>query len=164
MPRPSVIPQIRESLEAWLEEREAEYCAMPISSRKPTLPYTPDRKINVSAVAKAIGLKQTQRKYLHAHNELVSLLDAFAEGQGILPVGSRLANLSDKVVEQRIAWQASQARQGAQAATEANARVLAMMEELAAAHARIAELESELMRRKAREEMLHAGLMITVKG
>lgn len=163
MPRPSVIPEIKERLESWLEAREAEYQTQPNTSRKTTLPHTPDFKINVTGVAEAIGLTGGQRKYLHEREELASLLNTFAEEQGLLPVGSRLlTDTADKVIQQKMVMQASRAKEDAQAAVEANARVESLMEELSLAHARIAELECELMRFKAREEMLQAGIMVRV--
>lgn len=36
MPRPSVIPEIKERLEAWLDAREAEYQAQAENNRVPT--------------------------------------------------------------------------------------------------------------------------------
>lgn len=160
MPRPSVIPEIKERLEAWLETRESEYLAQPEFTRKPTLPHTPDFKINVSGVAEAIG---TQRKYLHEREELRSLVDMFAEGQGLLPIGARTLDVAGKAIQQKMALQSSKAKEDAQAAAEANARVAAMMEQLAEAHQRIADLESELMRYKAREDMLQAGFLMRIE-
>ena len=63
MARPSVIPQVRVRLEAYLNEREVEYQAQPEEERRPTLPATADGKVNVRAVAQAIDLKVTQEKY-----------------------------------------------------------------------------------------------------
>lgn len=163
MPRPSVIPEIKDQLEAWLNARAAEYEAQPESARKPTLPHTPDFKINVSAVASAIGLKETQRKYLHEREELRSLVDMIAEGQGLLPVGGRLLDEADKAVQQKMMLQARQAKGDAQAAAEASAQVAAVMEELQAAQVRIAELEIELMRYRAREEMLYSGIAVRIE-
>lgn len=58
MGRPSVIPGIKARLEEYLDQKEAEFLAGDGGS--PTLPVTPDGKVNVRAVAAAIGLKQTQ--------------------------------------------------------------------------------------------------------
>lgn len=64
MARPSIIPSVRLRLEEFLEQREADYLAQTEAIRKPTLPYTGDFKVNVRALAEAIGLKQPQEKYL----------------------------------------------------------------------------------------------------
>lgn len=52
---------------------QAAFLAMPEAQRAPTLPATPDGKVNVRALAQAIELKQTQEKYLYERQELTSL-------------------------------------------------------------------------------------------
>lgn len=61
MTRPSVIPQVRLRLEAYLNEREVAYQALPEGVRVPTIPSTHTGKVNVRGVADAIGLKNTYR-------------------------------------------------------------------------------------------------------
>ena len=122
MARPSVIPAVRERLEQYLNEREAAFLAQPEDERQPTLPGTPDGKVNVRAVAQAIELKQTQEKYLYEREELSSLINLVAEGQGLLPIGARLLqDAGDKAIKERLVRQAQAARSAAQAAIEAQA-------------------------------------------
>ncbi|MDP4361052.1 hypothetical protein QR510_30950, partial [Escherichia coli] len=70
MARQSVIPAVKERLELYLDERQAEYLEQPDGSRTATLPKTPDGKVNVRGIATAIGLRQTQEKYLFEREEL----------------------------------------------------------------------------------------------
>lgn len=90
MPRPSVIPEIKARLESYLDERGIAYQQQINGSRKATLQTTPDGKVNVRALAVAIGLKTTQEKYLYERQELTELVNMAAENQGLLPIGARL--------------------------------------------------------------------------
>ena len=120
MPRPSVIPTVKDALEVYLERMQVAYLSMPEAQRVPTLPATPDGKVNVRALGQAIELKQTQEKYLFERQELTSLINLVAEGQGLLPIGSRLlVDASDKVLKERLVRQAQSAKANAQAAVEA---------------------------------------------
>lgn len=87
MARQSVIPAVKERLELYLDERHAEYLEQPDGSRTATLPKTPDGKVNVRGIATAIGLRQTQEKYLFEREELSSLINLVAEGQELLSIG-----------------------------------------------------------------------------
>lgn len=159
MARPSIIPSVRLRLEEYLEQREAEYLALPEATRKPTLPYTGDFKVNVRALAEGIGLKQTQEKYLYEREELFSLVNLTAEGQGLLPVGARTQPELDKSVRDRLVMQAKGARVDAQAAVEFKAREAALTEALALANSQNAALRAENTRLHARLEMVQAGML-----
>ena len=52
----SVVPDILNVLEPWLEAREAEWK----KRGTPTLPLTKDGKVNVRAITHALGLKESQ--------------------------------------------------------------------------------------------------------
>lgn len=160
--RPSVIPLIRENLEAYLEKVEAEYEAQPDGKRRPTLPHTTDYKVNVTALATAIGLRETQRKYLHERDELRSLVDLIAEGQGLLPIGARTLDLADKKVKDRLVMQAQAARADAQAAVESKAREQELVEQLAKSNSHIEELQGEIMRLRAQLDLVAQGLYVRV--
>jgi len=47
------------------------------------MPSTSDGKVNVRALAQALELKQTQEKYRYERQELTSLINLVAEGQGL---------------------------------------------------------------------------------
>lgn len=163
MARPSIIPSVRLRLEEYLEQHESEYLAQPEATRKPTLPYTGDFKINVRALAEAIGLKQTQEKYLYEREELFSLVNLTAEGQGLLPIGARTQPQVDKSIRERLIMQAAGARVDAQAAVEAKAREEALTEALALTNSKNADLRAENGRLRARLELLQAGMLVRVE-
>lgn len=158
MGRPSVIPGIKVRLEAWLDEREADYLAQPEVVRRPTLPLCGDGKVNVRAVAEAIQLSRTQEKYLYERKELADLINCIAEGQGVLTIGSRVhQSEADAQIRQRMAMQAHDAHQAAQAATEA----IAAQKELLS---RIQELSAALEAYKAENGRLRAQLEAVREG
>lgn len=162
MARQSVIPAVKERLELYLDERQAEYLEQPDGSRTATFPKTPDGKVNVRGIATAIGLRQTQEKYLFEREELSSLINLVAEGQELLPIGSRTSDVADKAIKERLAQQAKTAKADAQGAVEARARETALVEQLEEAQSTIASLEATVMRLQAQLDMVHAGLMVRV--
>lgn len=162
MARQSVIPAVKERLELYLDECQAEYLKQPDGSRTATLPRTPDGKVNVRGIAMAIGLRQTQEKYLFERDELSSLINLVAEGQELLPIGSRTSGAADTAIKERLAQQAKTARADAQGAVEARARETALVEQLEEAQSMIASLEATVMRLQAQLDMVHAGLMVRV--
>ena len=163
MARPSVIPAVRERLELYLEELETTYLSQPDGNRVATIPATPDGKVNVTAVAKAIGLTKGQVKYLHEHPELYNLVNLFAEGQYLNPIGARLLQeAGDKVLKARMVRQAQSANASAQAAVEAQAATGELLEKLKDAVVEIESLKAENMRLKAQLDQIHSGLLVRV--
>ena len=163
MPRPSVIPSVKAALETYLEDIQREFLAVPENQRVPTLPATPDQKVNVRAIREAIGLSLGQEKYLYERQELTSLINLVAEGQGLLPIGSRLLiDASDKVLKERLVRQAQSAKANAQAAVEAQSATGELLEKLKEAVMEIETLKAENMRLKAQLEMIHSGMMVGV--
>jgi hypothetical protein len=163
MARPSVIPAVRERLEQYLDEREAEFLAQPERERTPTLPSTPDGKVNVRAVAQAIDLKQTQEKYLYEREELSSLINLVAEGQGLLPIGARLLqDAGDKAIKERLVRQAQAARGAAQAAVEAQAVHAELLEKVRELSADNEGLRAENLRLRAQLEAMDQGVHVRV--
>lgn len=163
MGRPSVIPAVRERLEQYLEQREAEFLSQSAHSRHPTLPATSDGKVNVRAIGQAIDLKQTQEKYLYERVELSSLINLVAEGQGLLPIGARLLqDAGDKSIKERLVRQTQAARGAAQAAVEAQAvqaELLAKVRELSVENEC---LRAENLRLHAQMDAIDRGLLIRV--
>lgn len=163
MARPSVIPAVRERLEAYLNEREAEYLAQPEDTRSVTLPATPDGKVNVRGIAAAIGLKTTQEKYLYERDELSQLINLMAEGQGLAPIGARLLQTAaDKVLKERIVRQAQNAKLAEQAAVEAQAAQAELVEQLQSLAAENERLRAHNIRLQAQIDTMHAGVFIRV--
>lgn len=165
MGRPSIIPQVRARLEAYLEAQESAYQAQPEGQRTPTLPATPDGKINVRAVAQAVDLKVTQEKYLYERDELSQLINLMAEGQGLLPIGSRLTQTAgDQALKERMARQAQGATAAAQAAVEAQAVHAELLQKLRDAAEEIEMLRAEKLRLQAQLDTVHAGMFVRVDG
>lgn len=163
MPRPSVIPAVRERLEVYLNDREAQFLAQPDGERAPTLPATPDGKVNVRAVAQAIELKQTQEKYLYERQELSSLINLVAEGQGLLPIGARLLqDAGDKAIQERLVRQTRAARGAAQAAVEAQAVHTELLEKVRELSADNEDLRAENLRLRAQLDAMDGGLYVRV--
>jgi len=163
MPRPSVIPAVLQRLEQYLEAREAEYLAQPEAERMPTLPATGDGKVNVRQLAAAIGLKQTQEKYLFERAELSSLINLMAEGQGLAPIGARLLDkAADAAVLERLARQSQQARLATQAAVEAEAVQAELLQRINDLESDNQRLHAENMRLRARLDLIHAGILVPV--
>lgn len=164
MARPSVIPAILERLKIYLNECEIAYQSQPLKQRNPILPATPDGKVNVRAVAKAIELKSTQEKYLYERVELTQLINLVAEGQGLLPIGSRLVlEVGDQVLKARLVEQAQQAKASAQAAVEAYAAQFEILERLQVATSEIEMLKAENVRLRAQLDSIQTGMFVRVE-
>jgi hypothetical protein len=164
MARPSVIPGIKARLEAWLDQRESAYLALPQAARQPTLPMTPDGKVNVRAVAQAIDLKPTQEKYLFEREELTQLINCIAEGQGVLTIGSRVNQTdADKVIKQRLIMHAKSSQEATQAATEAVAAQQELLDRIRALSAALEAAKADNLRLSARLRSVEAGIWVTVQ-
>lgn len=163
MPRPSVIPSVKATLEDYLERMQSAYLAQPEDQRAPTLPATPDGKVNVRALAQAIDLKQTQEKYLYERQELTSLINLVAEGQGLAPIGSRLlVDAADKALKDKLVRTAQSAKANAQAAIEAQSSTAELLEKLLDVVLENETLKAENMRLKAQLNMIQSGMMVGV--
>jgi hypothetical protein len=164
MPRPSVIPGIKARLEEWLDQREAAYLTQPEAQRQPTLPMTPDGKVNVRAVAQAIDLKPTQEKYLFEREELTSLINCIAEGQGVLTIGSRVdPTEADKAIKQRLIMHAKSSQEATQAATEAVAAQQELLNRIRALSVALEVTKAENLRLSTRLRAVEAGIWVAVQ-
>ena len=164
MPRPSVIPTVKAALEDYLERMQAAFLAVPEQRRMPTLPATTDGKVNVRALAQAIDLKQTQEKYLYERQELTSLINLVAEGQGLAPIGSRLlVDAADKALKDRMVRTAQSAKENAQAAVEAQSATAELLEKLREVVLENESLKAQNMRLQAQLDMIHSGILVGVK-
>lgn len=163
MARPSVIPGIKARLEEYLDQKEAEYLAQGGLHRQATLPSTPDSKVNVRAVAAAIDLSVTQEKYLYERKELTDLINCIAEGQGLLPIGSRLhQTAADKALKERLIQQAKSAQEAGQAAVEAVAAQQELLDRIATLSAELAESKAEATRLRAQLEAVQSGMLVSI--
>ena len=164
MARPSIIPTVKAALEDYLERMQAAFLAMPGEQQIPTLPATTDGKVNVRALAQAIDLKQTQEKYLYERQELTSLINLVAEGQGLAPIGSRLlVDAADKALKDRMVRTAKSAKENAQAAVEAQSATAELLEKLRDVVLENESLKAQNMRLQAQLDMIHLGILVGVK-
>lgn len=164
MARPSVIPGIKARLETWLDEREAAYLSQSDATRQPTLPMTPDGKVNVRAVAQAIDLMPTQEKYLFEREELTTLINCIAEGQGVLTIGARVNPTdADKHIKLKIIQQAKNAQQATQAATEAVAAQQELLDRIRGLSADLEVAKAEILRLRTRLQAVETGIWVTVQ-
>lgn len=103
MPQQSIVPKILGLLEPFLERLDEEWERQPEQDRCPTLPATDDGKVNVRALTKALGLRQTQEQHFYRHPELASAVNAVAYAQGLKTIGSRvLEDAYDDTVTERL--------------------------------------------------------------
>ena len=142
MPK-NITPEILAKLEPYLEHLDACWESQPESLRQPTLPVTVDGKINVRAVAKAIGLRQSQEQHFYRKPELAAPINSLAQVQGIKTIGSRvLADHSDKAAKDRLIRTAAEKNDLARSLAEKEAEIESLREENAMLHARLAQIES----------------------
>lgn len=163
MPRPSVIPQVKARLESFLNDCEEKYLQQSIDERRPTIPATPDGKVNVRKIAESIDLKVTQEKYLYERAELTQIINLMAEGQGLLPIGSRLTQeAGDKAIKERLVRQAQDTKKAGQAAVEAQAAYAELLEQFQGLADEIERLRSENIRLHAQLDAIHSGIYVEV--
>jgi uncharacterized coiled-coil protein SlyX len=86
----SILPELLESLQAYLDGRVRSWLDQPDGPRVPTLPATVDGKVNVLAIAEASGIGAARQQHLFKRYELKSLVNAVAFEQGLKPIGGRM--------------------------------------------------------------------------
>lgn len=164
MTRQSVIPDIKAHLEDYLNQQQLAYLDQPEGSRATTLPTTSDGKVNVRAIAQAIGLKQTQEKYLYERSELADLVNLIAEGQGVLPIGSRLLHAaSDKAIKAKLVQQAKRVQDASQAAVEAQAAHAELLERLQRTMMELERVKAENWCLHAQIDAMHEGFCVEIR-
>lgn len=85
----SILPELLLKLEAYIEERMAEWDTQSVNRRVPTLPSTKEGKVNVREMALALGLKRSQEQHFFKHVELRAAVNAAAAAQGLAQITSR---------------------------------------------------------------------------
>lgn len=164
MPRPSVIPKVLSDLTEYLDQLQERYASEPEHARHPTLPLTPDGKINVRAVAKAIGLKGSQEKYLYERPELTQLINLICEGQDVLPIGSRLSQTAaDKAIKERLARQTRAATDASRDAVEAQGALQDMLAKVRDMAAELEAVKAENQRLRAQIDAMDEGIFVRIE-
>lgn len=161
MARPSsVVANWKPRLEAWLNEHEIAYQAQQTPARTATLPVTNDGMVNATAVAKALGCPKA---YLYDYAELQSLLDLFAEGQGLSPSGTRTQSMADEAVKQRVVAIAKTAKADAQSAIESRAALQAALARIATQERELTELRLQNQSLNEQLYLMHEGIAVRVR-
>jgi hypothetical protein len=103
MARPSKLGTLQEVLDDYLDGKDAAWTQQgdPRERRIPTLPQTPDGKVNVRELARELQEFAIERgedpglvpdsawQYFYKHESLAKTVDLFAEAQGLAKIGSR---------------------------------------------------------------------------
>lgn len=102
MPAHSIVPEILAKLEPYLEARDREWELLPLEDKHPTLPNV-NGKVNVRAIAIAIGLRQSQEQHFYRHQELADPINVIAKVQGLRGINSReLDDAAERVHAERL--------------------------------------------------------------
>lgn len=163
MARPSVIPKVVADLTEYLNNCQAAFDALPIETKTPTLPVTSDGKVNVRAIAKAIRLTDNQEKYLYERPALTDLINLVCEGQGVLPIGSRLIqSAADKALKDRLIRQSKAAQESSQAAVEASGALQSALDRVQELSAELEAVKAQNIRLRAQLQSIQDGIYVPV--
>jgi hypothetical protein len=102
MPARSIIPEILAKLEPYLELLDRQWESQGEGCRTPTLPHDKGQ-VNVRAITKALGLRQSQEQHFFKKRELALAINELAKVQGLRGINSRqLQDVEDRVHTERI--------------------------------------------------------------
>lgn len=133
-----VAPDILRVLEPHLERLDAAWTAQPRDERQPTLPLTPDGKVNVRQLVRDMKLRETLEQHFYRKPELAGPVNALAHVQGVKPIGSRLLDdVADAGVRKRLGRDADTISDLRRALAEREALVTSLREENARLKARL---------------------------
>lgn len=141
--RPSKLSVILEKLDPHLEKLAAKWALQADQDRVPTLPTTPDGKVNVRALVRELGLKETDEQHFYRKTELSAPVNVLAAEQGLKGIGSRYqedeAFAGVRVIVGRNAAEMSELRR---TLSEREALIGSLRAENAALKARLALIEA----------------------
>jgi hypothetical protein len=102
MPARSIIPEILAKLEPYLEVLDQEWESQAEERRTATLPHNKGQ-VNVRAITKALGLRQSQEQHFFKKPELALAINELARIQGLRGINSReLQDAGDRVQAARV--------------------------------------------------------------
>jgi hypothetical protein len=138
----SVVPSILEMLDPYLERIEHDWSIQPEDGRQPTLPLTPDGKVNVRRLVRDAGLRETLEQHFYRKPELSGPVNALARAQGVKPIGSRaLDDAVDAGVSRQMGRQADEISELRKALAEREALVEALRAKINSLEARLGLME-----------------------
>ena len=148
----SILPELLPKLEAYIEERMAEWKAQSADRPVPTLPSTKEGKVNVRELALALGLKRSQEQHFFKHVELRVAVNAAAAAQGLAPISSREeTDANDAAVGKRIEKTSAHLSDLQKVCTEQAAQIVVL-------RSRMASLEEKLRLRDETGMVFRGGL------
>jgi hypothetical protein len=134
----SVVPSILEKLEPHLERLELAWSSQVDDDRTPTLPLTPEGKVNVRQLVRDLGLRETLEQHFFRKPEIAGPVNALARVQGVKPIGSRLLDdIADAGVRKRLGRDAETISDLRRALAEREALVISLRQENARLKARL---------------------------
>jgi hypothetical protein len=102
MPARSILPEIQAKLEPYLELLDRQWESQAEGSRTPTLPHDKGQ-VNVRAITKALGLRQSQEQHFFKKRELTLAINELARVQGLRGINSReLQDADDRTRAERM--------------------------------------------------------------
>jgi hypothetical protein len=102
MPARSIIPRILAKLEPYLELLDRQWESQAEGCRTPTLPHDKGH-VNVRAITKALGLRQSQEQHFFKKRELALAINEVAKVQGLRGINSReLQDAEDRTHAERM--------------------------------------------------------------
>jgi hypothetical protein len=98
----SILPEIQAKLEPYLELLDRQWESQAEGSRIPTLPHDKGQ-VNVRAITKALGLRQSQEQHFFKKRELTLAINELAKVQGLRGINSReLQDAEDRTHAERM--------------------------------------------------------------
>src|SRR3954451_3924449 len=98
----SVLPDILDRLEFYLDRKDREWQAQPEGTRKPTLPHL-GHQVCVRDMLRELDMRITWEQHFYDKKEIYSVINPVAAAQGLNGIKSRTAeNNQHKVVREKI--------------------------------------------------------------
>ncbi|WP_370311694.1 hypothetical protein [Sagittula sp.] len=158
MARKSVVPELLPLLEMYIDRRAAEWEAMPLFKRRPTLPTTKDGKVNVRQLVRELCLKPSAEQHFFNKRELKDVINLEAENQGVQPIGSRaLDDEAAEAIKDRFARMSSKGKKANEELVEALRHIDRLTEDNRT-------LQIEVERLKAQISSIYQTGEITIRG
>ena len=141
MPARSIIPDILAKLEPYLELLDQQWESQAEGCRTPTLPHDKGQ-VNVRAITKAVGLRQSQEQHFFKKPELALAINELARIQGLRGINSReLQDAWDRVHAARMQKVARHNTDLSRSLAEREAVIERQRREIEALRAQLALLE-----------------------
>lgn len=144
MARTSILPTLLAVLEPYLAAKETAWAALPEDAKRPTLPTTPDRKVNVRQLVKDLGLHASAAQHFFNKPALAKPVNVVAQVQGLKPIGSRVCDDAvDDAARQRLRMQRAETKRLAEQLAQTTLLLAQVTAERNRLQARLAHLQQQ---------------------